>query len=116
MSSVSVRMSKPATRAVPAVGEIKPHSILISVDLPDPLGPRKPNISPPPTERVRPSTAVTAPNFLVSPLISIAADITFLSSRPPPSPLEASGHGYRPALAHRRPGARARPASERSAG
>src|SRR5712691_4452270 len=72
MSSVSARMSKPATRAFPAVGDIKPHSILISVDLPDPFGPRNPNISPPSTDRLRLSTAVTSPNLFVSPLISIA--------------------------------------------
>jgi hypothetical protein len=39
-------------RTEPEVGLISPSSILMVVDLPDPLGPRNPTISPLPTEKV----------------------------------------------------------------
>jgi hypothetical protein len=40
--SVSRTMSKPATRPEPDVGASRPQSMRIVVDLPAPLGPRKP--------------------------------------------------------------------------
>src|SRR5512133_1246835 len=61
MRSVSVRMSKPATRPVPPLGVSRPQSMRIVVDLPAPLGPRKPKISPRVTENEIPATARNAP-------------------------------------------------------
>src|SRR5690349_15251667 len=63
----------PPTSAVPDVGFNKPHSMRIVVDLPAPLAPRKPKISPCLTENDRLSTATNAPNFRVKPRTSIAA-------------------------------------------
>jgi hypothetical protein len=44
----------------------------MSVDLPEPFGPKNPNISPLSTEKLTSLTALNSPNFLVSLLISIA--------------------------------------------
>ena len=57
-------MSKPLTSAVPAVGGSSVASIRISVDLPAPLGPSRPKISPSSTAKLMPLTAVKSPNFL----------------------------------------------------
>ena len=54
-------MSNPATVALPAVGSTSVHSILIVVDLPAPLGPRKPKTSPAATSKSTQSTAVSGP-------------------------------------------------------
>ena len=56
-SSPSVTTSKPATRAVPEVGGSSVVSMCTVVDLPAPLGPRKPYTSPGSTRRSIPSTA-----------------------------------------------------------
>src|SRR5215831_9634674 len=64
--------SMPPTIAVPDVGFNSPHSILIVVDLPAPLLPRKPKISPRATSNVTLSTATKSPNRLVRPRTSIA--------------------------------------------
>src|SRR5436309_3194431 len=53
--------STPPTRAVPAVGLSRPHSMRIVVDLPAPLLPRKPKISPWRTSNVRSFTATNSP-------------------------------------------------------
>ena len=53
--------SMPPTSAVPDVGFNSPHNILMVVDLPAPLAPRKPKISPCLTENDRSSTATKAP-------------------------------------------------------
>src|SRR5580765_6745512 len=58
--------SKPPTTARPDVGAISPHSTRMVVDLPAPLGPRKPKISPGWTSRFRSATAVKSPKRLVS--------------------------------------------------
>ena len=58
-------MSCPATVARPSVGLMMPHSIRMVVDLPEPLGPRKPKISPGATENETRSTAVKSPKRLV---------------------------------------------------
>src|SRR5579863_1857620 len=58
--------SKPPTTARPEVGAINPHSTRMVVDLPAPLGPRKPKISPGWTSRFRSATAVKSPKRLVS--------------------------------------------------
>src|SRR5918998_5677904 len=54
----ALTMSWPATRAVPLVGGKSVVSIRTVVDLPAPLGPRKPSISPGSTVRLIPSTAL----------------------------------------------------------
>jgi hypothetical protein len=61
-------------RAVPLVGVTKPASIFIVVDLPAPLGPRKPSTSPLATLKDTSSTAVKAPKRLLRRSISIKAD------------------------------------------
>jgi hypothetical protein len=67
--------SKPAMRAVPALGGMKPASMRMVVDLPAPLGPRKPTTSPRATVKLTSSTAVKPSKRLVSPSISINAVI-----------------------------------------
>ena len=64
--------SCPPTVAVPAVGRNSVVSILTTVDLPAPFGPRKPNTSPGATERSIPSTAITSPKVRTSPSASTA--------------------------------------------
>src|SRR5690606_126830 len=59
--------------AVPEVGARKPVSIFMVVDLPAPLGPRKPSTSPGWTWNDRSSTAVCCAKRLVRFLISIMA-------------------------------------------
>src|SRR6266540_3941141 len=54
-------MSCPPTDTLPAVGGMNPVIIRIVVDLPAPLGPRKPRISPRSTENVTPATARFVP-------------------------------------------------------
>jgi hypothetical protein len=76
-------MSWPQMRAVPAVGSMKPASMRMVVDLPAPLGPRKPTTSPLATEKLTSSTAVKLPNRFVSPSISMSAVNPDLPIRPP---------------------------------
>ena len=57
----SSTISNPAIEAVPLVGGINPVRIFIVVDLPAPLGPKNPKISPFSTENVRPVTAGKSP-------------------------------------------------------
>src|SRR5262249_43538581 len=54
----------------------RPHSIRIVVDLPAPLLPRKPKISPRRTSKVSASTATKSPNRRVRPRTTIAAPST----------------------------------------
>jgi hypothetical protein len=59
------------------VGTIRVVSIPTVVVFPAPLGPRRPKISPPRTDRSRPSTAVTEPGYtLVSPRVRTASATT----------------------------------------
>src|SRR5213079_383620 len=62
--SDSLITSNPLISAVPAVGCSSVTSMRISVDLPAPLGPSRPKISPSSTAKLMPSTAVKSPNFL----------------------------------------------------
>src|SRR5262245_7852144 len=55
--------SMPSTTPRPPVSGRIPVSILITVVLPEPFGPRKPNISPGSTLKVTPSTAMKSPNL-----------------------------------------------------
>src|SRR4051794_8841584 len=64
--------STPPTVAAPAVGFSNPHSMRIVVDLPAPLLPRKPKISPRSTSKLTSSTATNWPKRRDSPRTSIA--------------------------------------------
>src|SRR5215471_2353965 len=68
--------SMPSTIAEPLVGASSPHSIRIVVDLPAPLLPRKPKISPRRTSNDTLSTATNAPKRRVRPRTSIAVSLT----------------------------------------
>jgi hypothetical protein len=63
----------PKIVALPSVGGRSPVSIFMVVDLPQPLEPRKPKISPRSMDRVTWSTAVKAPKRHVRPWASIAS-------------------------------------------
>src|SRR5664280_2009831 len=56
----------PPMVALPLVGRTRPSNIRNVVVFPAPLGPRKPVMRPGSTEKLRLSTAVRVPNFLVS--------------------------------------------------
>src|SRR5881275_2403738 len=71
-SSRSRTMSKPATSAVPDVGSTSVQSILMVVDLPAPLGPRKPKTSPAATSKSTPSTATRSSYLFVRALTATA--------------------------------------------
>ena len=73
--SASVRTFNPSTLASPALSGSKPVSILITVVLPLPLGPRNPKISPRATVKLTSFTAVKLPNFLTSPRAEIAGSV-----------------------------------------
>src|SRR5690242_13860456 len=64
-------MRRPSTSSSPLVGWIAPDRILISVDLPAPLSPTSPTISPGAIRRSTPCSAVKAPYCLVVPRASI---------------------------------------------
>src|SRR5438477_9921257 len=66
ISSVCVATSNPAMRPWPSLGSSKPHNMRMTVDLPEPFGPRKPKIEPFSTLKLTWSTAVKWPNRLVS--------------------------------------------------
>ena len=61
---------------VPAVGVSRPQSMRIAVVLPDPLGPRKPKISPCGMARSTLSTATSLPKCLLRPLLVMAGSVT----------------------------------------
>src|SRR5262245_58507766 len=63
--------SKPAIVPRPPLGSRMPHNMRMTVDLPEPFGPRKPKIEPLATLRLTLSTAVKCPNLRVSPSHSI---------------------------------------------
>jgi len=71
--SRSAATSKPATRAVPSVASARVQRILMVVDFPAPLGPRKPKVSPGRTSRSMPATASTCLKRLTSPRMEMAA-------------------------------------------
>src|SRR5258708_40270724 len=60
--SEAVRTSRPWTHAAPALSGKRPVSILMTVVLPLPLGPRNPKISPFSTRKLTSLTAVNWPN------------------------------------------------------
>ena len=65
-------MGLPSNSASPSVAGKRPVSIFMVVDLPQPLEPRKPKISPFSMRKLTLSTAVKSPKRLVSPCASIA--------------------------------------------
>src|SRR5208282_3879279 len=71
-ASDCVAMSRPPTVALPEVGFSRPQSMRMVVDLPAPLGPRKPKISPRRTSRLTWSTATKVPKVLTRSCISTA--------------------------------------------
>ena len=60
-ASGSATRSCPAMRAVPEVGARKPARIFMVVDLPAPLGPRKPTTSPGSRAKLTPASAWNGP-------------------------------------------------------
>src|SRR6185295_12729731 len=66
-------MSNPPTETEPSEGGMKPVAMRIVVDLPAPLGPRKPKTSPRSTVNEMPSTARLVPKdfFRLSTLIML---------------------------------------------
>src|ERR1022692_4730625 len=68
------------------VGVNKPHNMRMAVDLPAPLGPRNPKISPFFTARETSSTATNEPNFFTRLRVS-----TEFMPAPPLPPHESSG-------------------------
>src|SRR5262249_21589565 len=71
-ASASLVTSCPATTARPEGMGMSVGIMRISVDLPPPVGPSKPEISPFPTLNLTPSTAVESPYFLTMFFPSIA--------------------------------------------
>src|SRR5258705_3454216 len=65
MGAGAARWSRPLTRTCPVVGSSRPAIIRIVVDLPAPLGPRKPVTMPGWTTKSRPSTASLSPYRLL---------------------------------------------------
>src|SRR5271168_3214841 len=75
--SASFRTSRPSTHAEPLLRGSRPVSILMTVVLPLPLGPRKPNISPFSTRKLMPLTAVNAPKRRTNRSAEMAASAGF---------------------------------------
>src|SRR5215471_11212771 len=75
--SGSLRTSSPSTQASPPERGNKPVSILMTVVLPLPLGPRKPKISPFSTRKLTSSTAVKSPNLRTRCSAAMAAAVGF---------------------------------------
>ena len=71
-SKGDLRIDVPEMSASPMFGASRPVSILTVVDLPEPLGPRKPKIVPLAICRLRSLTATSRPNFFVKFLVSIS--------------------------------------------
>src|SRR5256714_1770165 len=74
-STACLAKSKPKSCMPPDVGANSPVSILMVVDLPAPLGPKKPKNCPAPTVRSTDSTAVSAPKRRVNFSVTIAASL-----------------------------------------
>src|SRR5207237_8235365 len=76
--SVWVATSNPPTLACPSLGSSNPHNIRITVDFPEPFGPRKPKIAPFHNFKLKWSTAVNWPNSRVhhSHLLIVVPGIT----------------------------------------
>ena len=75
MYAVGEEMLSPSTLAVPLVGAIRPRSIRIVVDFPEPFGPRNPTTPPRSMSTVRSVTAAWSPNLFPMPVISMAGSV-----------------------------------------
>src|SRR5262249_31768324 len=73
MRSASQATSWPSTRAEPPASGSRPHRARMSVVLPEPLGPSRPNTSPVPTARLTRSTAANLPKRTVTSRRSITS-------------------------------------------
>ena len=108
------RGSAPSTRTCPLVGRIRSSRMRIVVDLPAPLGPRKPYTSPGSTRRSRPSSPRLRPYVFTSCSVRMTASVpiavrlpprrshvpgTHPHANPPPAPPTVPKHPPRP---HRR--------------
>src|SRR6266536_1327173 len=95
--------SKPATLARPPLGASSVHSTEMVVDLPAPLGPRKPKVSPGATEKLTPRTASTSSKRLtrlstwMAALPSAAEPARFIPMPPAPSAAPDSAAAWPPA-------------------
>jgi hypothetical protein len=78
-------MSSPQNSTCPDVGLICPRMLLKRVVLPEPFGPITPTISPGPTLKLTPSTALIAPYCLRTSFTSRNGVICPLPSPPAPS-------------------------------
>src|SRR4051812_45228462 len=78
--SASATTSAPATRAEPPDGGRSVVSMRMRVDLPAPLGPSMPKISPSPTVNEMPSTAVKSPQRLERLTTSMAGAVAATSA------------------------------------
>src|SRR5208283_3909789 len=65
MAFVSSDTSWPAMRPMPSLGSRMPHNMRMTVDFPEPFGPRNPKMERFWTEKLTRSTAVKLPNLLV---------------------------------------------------
>src|SRR6185503_15890062 len=73
-SSVCLATSNPAILATPSVGSSNPQSMRITVDLPEPFGPRKTKMEPFATLKLTELPAVKCPKRFVRPIHSIMAE------------------------------------------
>src|SRR5215469_5497737 len=113
-SSGSALTSIPSTQALPSVIGRIPVSILMTVVLPLPFGPRKPNTSPCSTLKLMWSTAVKSPKRRVSPSVLIALIVRLLqTSHPQQCPRAACRCCYQRATSRRSPDERVHPQSAR---
>src|SRR5690606_5434791 len=74
-ASACFGMLRPSTSTSPAEGVSRPVSMRSVVDLPQPLGPRKPWICPLGTQRSSPFTARKSPKRRLTPLARIASSL-----------------------------------------
>src|SRR5690606_38307176 len=89
-SSACSGTRRPSTSIWPSLGVSSPHSMRMVVDLPEPLGPRKPYTCARGTVRSTPSTARSWPKHLLRPrppmaMASVAA-ACIAEIHPPPQP------------------------------
>src|SRR5690606_32447558 len=71
-ASASCGMRRPSTSILPSLGVSSPHSMRMVVDLPEPLGPRKPYTCARGTVRSTPSTARSWTKHLLRPRARMA--------------------------------------------
>src|SRR5690625_5902269 len=76
--TASFQGSWPSRLTLPASARRSPNRMRMVVDLPAPLGPRKPWTSPCSTSRSRPSSARVLPKVLTRPRVEIAAVVVFM--------------------------------------